>query len=225
VNGARAAREHRHGRGVALRLAISVRALRQCSGKSEFMSHLTHLDDHSDLAALVYRDGEDPDCVLRDFSRALIAQGRRVVGLVQARTHCLISATLLPTGETIELSQALGHYSQSCALDTDRLAQAAVYVQNGIVAGSDLVVINRFGKLEAQGKGLLDELAQAVAADTPVVIAVPQHRFEDWLRFSGGMSVKLGCCSSSLHQWWNAVSRDGDPRPAADPPTYCEYVK
>lgn len=189
------------------------------------MPPLTHLDDHSDLAALVYRSGEDPDGVLRDFSRALIAQGRRVVGMVQARTDCLISATLLPTGETIELSQALGRYSQSCALDTNRLAQVAVHVQNGIIAGSDLVVINRFGKLEAQGKGFLDELAQAVAADTPVVIAVPQHRFEDWLRFSGGMSVKLACCLSSLHRWWNAVSGDGERPHAAYPATYCEDVK
>jgi hypothetical protein len=189
------------------------------------MSHLKHLDDHSDLAALVYRGREDPDCVLRDFSRTLIAQGRHVVGLVQARTGCQISASLLPTGETIMLSQALGRHSQACAFDTSRLAQAAIHVQNGIVAGSDLVVINRFGKLEAQGKGLLDELALAVAADTPVVIPVPQHRFEDWLRFSGGMGVKLACSASSLHKWWSAVWGDGERRSPAYPPTYCEGIK
>lgn len=189
------------------------------------MSHLPHFDDHSDLAALVFRSGEDPDGVLRDFSRALIARGRRVVGLVQARNDCRISATLLPTWETIELSKALGHHSRACTLDTDCLARAAVHVQNGIAAGTDLVVINRFGKLEAEGNGLLDELAQAVAADTPVVIAVSLHRFEDWLRFTCGMSVKLACSSGSLHRWWNAVSGDGDPDLPTYPMTYCEDVK
>lgn len=188
------------------------------------MPHATHFDDHSDLAALVYRRGEDPDRVLHAFSRALIAEGRRVVGLVQSRCGCRIIVTLLPTGERLELSQNLGPHSLSCAIDTDRLARAAVHVQNGILVGSDLVVINRFGKLEAEGRGLLDELARAVAADTPAVIAVPQHRFEEWLRFSGGMSVKLACSSSSLRRWWNSVTGGAHGR-VPDPPTYCEYAK
>jgi len=185
------------------------------------MSRLTHLDDHSDLAALVYCSDDDPDRVLHAFARTLIDQGLRVVGLVQSRTECQIEAILLPTGERIELSQRLGPHSHSCSIDTGRLAQAAVHLQNGILAGSDLVVINRFGKLEAEGKGLLDELAQAVAVDTPVVIAVPEHRFGDWLHFSGRMSVKLACTSSSLQRWWNSVTGGA----AGSAPTYCEHVK
>ena len=188
------------------------------------MSQHAHFDDQSDLAALVYRSGDDPDQVLHAFSRALIAEGRRVVGLIQSRSECQIVVTLLPTGERLELSQRLGPHSQFCAIDTDRLAQAAVHLRNGILAGSDLVVINRFGKLEAEGKGLLDELAQAVAADMPVVVAVPLHRFDDWLHFSGGMSVKLPCSSNSLHRWWKNAT-GGAPERTMPAPTYCDYAK
>ncbi|HWG06792.1 MAG TPA: DUF2478 domain-containing protein [Beijerinckiaceae bacterium] len=69
---------------------------------------------------------------------------------MQSRTDCRIVVTLLPTGERIELSQNLGPHSQSCSIDSDRLAQAAVHLHNGIAAGSDLVVVNRFGKPEPE---------------------------------------------------------------------------
>jgi hypothetical protein len=38
-------------------------------------------------------------------------------------------------------------------------------------------------------------------ADIPVVIAVANHRFADWVKFAGGMSVKLACDRQALDAW------------------------
>jgi hypothetical protein len=110
----------------------------------------------------------------------------------------------LPTGETIPLAQARGPVSNSGPRPCD-LAEAAARIDALIESGADLVIINRFGKLEAQGTGLVDEIARALGGDIPVVVAVPEFRFSEWLSFCGGMGVKLPCRTGSLQSWWNAM--------------------
>ena len=83
--------------------------------------------------------------------------------------------------------------------------QAAIRVNELIETGADLVVINRFGKLEAEGKGLVDEIAHALDADIPVIVAVPDYRFSQWLSFCGGLGIKLACRSDSLRSWWHTT--------------------
>jgi hypothetical protein len=75
--------------------------------------------------------------------------------------------------------------------------------------GADIVIINRFGRQEREGKGLSYLIERALSADIPVVIAVPAHRFADWIRFAGGMSVKLRCDRDALDAWWNDVFPQG----------------
>ena len=81
--------------------------------------------------------------------------------------------------------------------------------------GADLVIINRFGRSEAEGKGLIDLIPQALDADIPVLIAVPEQRFAAWIRFSEGMNVRLACRRDALDRWWRAVA--GRPGGAAAP--------
>jgi hypothetical protein len=42
-----------------------------------------------------------------------------------------------------------------------------------------------------------------------VVIAVSQERFAEWIKYSGGMSVKLACERPALETWWRKVSLRG----------------
>ena len=69
-----------------------------------------------------------------------------------------------------------------------RIARA---ITAAIRDGADVVIVNRFGKLEAEGRGLIDLIDQAVAADIPVLIAVPEHRFAAWIKDRDAMSC--GC--------------------------------
>jgi|SRR5271169_561459 len=186
-------------------------------------------DSQCDLAALVYEPRQDPDRVLREFAAGLKARGFRVVGLVQTGHHCMdapkLSVTLVHTGEQLQLFQDLGSCATGCRLDVGRLLDAGSQIANAIDQGADLVIVNRFGRQEREGKGLSFLIERALSADIPVVIAVPGHRFADWIRFADGMSVKLRCSRETLDAWWNSVSsrNAGPARPGHS--TICEMFR
>lgn len=186
-------------------------------------------DSQCDLAALVYDEDQDPDAVLQQFAAELRARGIRAVGLVQIghRLHDQpkLDAVLVHSGERLQLLQDLGPLATGCRLDVGQLLNAGSQVADAIGQGADLLIVNRFGKQESEGKGLSFLIDQALSADIPVVIAVPRHRFDDWITFAGGMSVKLNCDRAALEAWWTGVSvRSAGV--ARDPHvTVCEVLK
>jgi len=173
-------------------------------------------DAQFDLAALVYHDHDDPDAVLRDFASDLKARGLRVVGMVQAGqcADSSLSAVLVHSGEKILLAQDFDPRASGCRLDLARLQNAGARVADALKAGADLLVVNRFGKRERDGKGLAHLIERALYADIPVVIAVSSQHFGDWIKFADGMSVKLHCDRAALQAWWDGVS------PAAPAPAH-----
>ena len=183
-------------------------------------------DAQCDLAALVYDDHDDPDAVLRDFADKLNAQGCRVIGMVQTGqcADSSLSAVLVHSGETLLLAQPPSPGATGCKLDLSRLEAAGARVADALAAGADLLVINRFGKRERDGKGLGFLIERALGADIPVIIAVSSARFADWISFSGGMSVKLACDRDALDAWWRSVSRRSPPS-GDEHVTVCEAVK
>ena len=185
-------------------------------------------DAQSDLAALVYEPHQNPDVVLRAFANDLNAQGHRAVGLVQVGHRCVdsnLSALLVHTGERVPLLQDLDTCATGCRLDVGRLLEAGTRIANAIDTGADIVIINRFGKQEREGKGLAYLIERALDADIPVVIAVSSHRFADWIKFASGMSVKLACNRASLEAWWRAVSGRNASVVARNHITVCEAFK
>ena len=120
-------------------------------------------DAQRDFAALVYDDHQDPDTVLRDFAASLIAQGLRAVGMVQAGqcADSSLSAVLVHTGEILLLAKDPEPNASGCQLDIGRLQDAGARVADALEFGADLVIINRFGKRERDGKGLASVLAYA----------------------------------------------------------------
>jgi len=186
-------------------------------------------DSQCDLAALVYERDQDPDQVLREFASGLNASGYRAVGLVQLGHHCVdatkLSAMLVHTGEELQLFQNLGACATGCRLDVGQLMDSGAQVASAIDQGADLVIVNRFGRQEREGKGLSYLVERALSADIPVVIAVPSHRFADWIRFADGMSVKLRCHREALGAWWSAVSARNAGTIRRHHQTVCEVLK
>jgi Protein of unknown function (DUF2478) len=186
-------------------------------------------DSQCDLAALVYEPHQDPDQLLREFASDLNRRGYRAVGLVQLGHHCAdspkLQAVLVHSGEELSLLQELGSCAGGCRLDVGQLLDAGAQVASAIDEGADLVIVNRFGRQEREGKGLTWLVERALSADIPVVIAVPSHRFADWIRFADGMSVKLGCDQRSLDVWWRAVSARNAGSMGRNHITVCEVLK
>src|SRR5580693_60060 len=118
-------------------------------------------DAQCDLAAVVYGAADDPDRLISGFAADLRRSGGRPVGVVQLGRSCRaenprLGVVMLPDGEVVRLasqdfaSQAAAHIS-GCRL-ADRLASLAARIAAAIDAGADLVIINRFGRSEAEDK-------------------------------------------------------------------------
>jgi hypothetical protein len=185
-------------------------------------------DSQCDVAALVYGQGQDPDPILGGFAADLNAGGHLAAGLIQLghrSRDAALSATLLPTGESVPLFRDIGTAGGGRRLDLARLGDAAERIAHAIDQGADIAIVNRFGRQECEGKGLAPLISRALAADIPVLIAVPGHRFADWIRFTGGMTVKLPCTRRALDEWWGGVSARNAQRFAGQRPTVCEIIK
>jgi hypothetical protein len=185
-------------------------------------------DAQSDIAALVYQPHQDPDRILWEFANDLAARGGRAVGLVQLGHRCAdgkLSAMLIHSGEELPLLQDLGACATGCRLDVGRLLNAGAQVACAVDAGADILIINRFGRQERDGKGLAYLIERAIDADIPVVIAVASKHFADWIKFAGGMSVKLSCERSVLDAWWAKASMRSPRLARQESHTVCEFLK
>ena len=186
-------------------------------------------DAQCDFAAVVYGVKDNPDRLLLDFTEDLRRSGVRTAGLVQLDSWTgqsddrEVRTVVLSSGEVVPVAHDRDLGAPGCGLDCGQLASIAKLIEAAIQEGADLVVINRFGKLEAKGKGLIELVQQAVDADIPVLIAVPEHRFAGWIKYSAGMSVRLPCRRAALDRWWQSVAMGRSGRSTAS--TFCAIAK
>jgi nucleoside-triphosphatase THEP1 len=159
-------------------------------------------------------DGRQP-ASMEGFARILQGQGYLVRGLVQRNSappgECAADMTLvdLDSGREIPISQDLGSGSNGCRVDTQRLAEASALLRAAMEEETDLLVVNKFGKLEAQGEGLMDEILAAVSMGIPVLTSVETALIERWREFSGGLAEELSPGCGALMNWWEGVRPRG----------------
>jgi nucleoside-triphosphatase THEP1 len=175
--------------------------------------------DPRKLAAVVYDDGVAVDALLLAFAERLGSEGVRVGGVVQVPRlgpGCGPKAPLqlrdLADGEVFPICQDLGGGANDCGLDPTKLRQAAWRIRSAAET-SGLVVVSRFGKEEARGKGFRDELAHAAAFHRPVLTAVHRGRVDNWLAFTEGIGTLLDARLWVLEDWWREIG--GKARVAA----------
>lgn len=166
----------------------------------------------SPLAAILYGPDDDCDALLAAFAHDLTAAGVRVAGLVQINGDSATCDTLemeledLATGTRFDICQDLGAGSVgACRLDPAGLAAASAALRQALSNPVDLVVINKFGRMEADGQGLIDEIEAAVADGMPLVIGVPRRFEAVWAAYAEGLETRIACDRSGLDGWWAAV--------------------
>jgi molybdate transport system ATP-binding protein len=163
------------------------------------------------VAAVLYRSQDDVDTLLADVAESLAREGVRVGGVAQrnlkgANGKTGMLAVDLMTGREISICQPLGSGAMACKLDAGGLAEASVAVSRAISADVDLLVINKFSKQEASGKGLRAEFAEAIMAGVPLLTAVPEKCLADWRAFTGDIGTTLLCERQVVQQWWRDLS-------------------
>lgn len=163
------------------------------------------------LAALIFEDNEMANQIVADFAAVLKRRGHRIGGVIQIarRKVCECGDAFVcdvETGETFSILQDLGRHSQSCRVDAAALAEAAHRVARAIEKSPELLFINRFGKLEADGSGLYGEIGAAAATGIPTLVCVSTRFVDRWRRFTMGLDEELDCSGADLERWWAAVS-------------------
>lgn len=166
-------------------------------------------DVQNNLAVLVYRRDQDPDSVLSEFAASLFQQGARVAGLIQFGHYNFntpqLYATLVHTGEKLKLFRDLAVLTRGGRLNIETLMYAGRQIATAVEDGADLLILNRFGRLERHGEGLSYIVRQALNAGVPTVVAVFERHFSDWLKFAGIQCIRLPCDGGSLERWWNSI--------------------
>jgi nucleoside-triphosphatase THEP1 len=159
--------------------------------------------------AFLMSDGSfDPNRALAELAQSLLDQGWRVVGTTQTNiprqdTHkCDMDVRILPDGAVIRISQNLGPNSRGCQLDPDALEQA-VSKTNTRLADADILIINKFGKHEATGRGFRQTIADAMEAGLPVVVGTNGLNLDAFISFTGGTAEPLS--ESDLGAWTQAA--------------------
>jgi hypothetical protein len=112
----------------------------------------------------------------------------------------------LADGLSHPVFQDLGSGASGCSLDSTSVVLASEAVRADIARGCDLVVLSKFGKMEAEsGSGLIPAFVAAIEAGVPVLTSVSPRFTEAWDRFASPFFVMLPAEVGAIDDWWAAV--------------------
>ena len=111
----------------------------------------------------------------------------------------------LGNDERFPIFQDLGSGAQACHLAGDGAVDAAAAVRRDIASGCDLVVLSKFGKLEAEGGGLRDAFGAAIEAEVPVLTSVSAKFVTAWQHFATPLFVVVPDDVDRIEAWWQSV--------------------
>lgn len=165
------------------------------------------------VAAIIGSRGATTQALLTATVADWRASGVRVVGLlgglqglpdrscgagylrdITSRTPFSIYSEALPSSTT-------------CHLDAAGVAGACAAILDQIPTG-DLVVLNKFGKLEAAHEGLAAAFDAAITAGRPLLTTVSDAHLPAWREFVHG-ATELPADRGALQNWWRTVQAIG----------------
>ncbi|MEP2531562.1 DUF2478 domain-containing protein [Shimia sp.] len=134
--------------------------------------------------------------LLAKAAQTLIDNGVRVVGTTQIdtpnpnATKCDMDVRVLPDGDVFRISQNLGQNARGCRLDTDALERAVAQTIPRL-QDAELLIINKFGKHEAEGRGFRELIGEALSRDIPVLVGTNALNIDAFQEFCDGQATCL----------------------------------
>lgn len=169
--------------------------------------------------ASLQAEGGETNRLLAGLARAAQARGLRVIGTVQVNTdnpgsgpgsgRCDMDVTVLPGGPVLRISQDLGTGSRGCRLDPAALEEAVARTEIALAAGADLMIVNKFGKHEAEGRGFRALIGAALAEGVPVVVGLNGLNAAAFAEFGAGLARRLEATPEALESWLEEGKDDG----------------
>ena len=159
------------------------------------------------LGYVLARERGATDRLLARLAEACLARGLRLAGVVQTNTACSDShlcdmdVQVLPDGPVFRISQSLGKEARGCRLDPAALEAAVGEVTKTLSPPPDLLIVNKFGKHEAEGRGFRDVIGQCMSDGVPVLAGVNGLNLDAFHDFTGGLADPLEGDAASLVAW------------------------
>jgi hypothetical protein len=149
----------------------------------------------------------DTDLVLFKVAGDLAKRGFRCCGTVQINSErpdagpCDMDVLVLPDGPVLRISQDLGPSARGCRLDPAALETAVGLVSSGFSADADVLIVNKFGKHEAEGRGFRTLIADALSMDVPVLVGLNTLNLPAFEAFADGLAIRLPPDPEVLVRW------------------------
>ena len=159
------------------------------------------------LAAIHYQRGFDIDELLSRSCAQLRSIGVHIGGVLQQSSgdqgQCASSVhvTDLRSGRTFNIWEDRGACAVGCRLDERGLVDAEPTLMAALADGVDLLIINRFGRAESLGRGLLGCFSAAIEAGVAVLTAVRPPYDQAWYAFHGGCAHDLAPEMQEIIDW------------------------
>lgn len=160
------------------------------------------------LAAIHAEKAAPVEALLEAALGELAGRGGRAMGFLQRQRSVAgecderIELLSIDTGESRRISQALGPGSRGCKLDPQAVADLAASLLDRLEANPpDLLILNRFGKGEAEGSGFRAVIEAACLAAVPVLTVVRPLNVEAWREFSGELGLLLPPERQAVLEW------------------------
>lgn len=150
-----------------------------------------------EIGAIVYENDCYPDELFKSIVGQSRARGLALAGVLQfpafegADPSCDVVLEDLVSGRRTVLFDDRGSGASGCRLDVGALLEAAMEIERSFEINPALLVLNKFGKIEAEGGGMCGVMAKALERGIPVVIGVPARNLKEWRGFAGEFSAEL----------------------------------
>lgn len=172
---------------------------------------------HMHLAYVTTETRGATDRLLTTLAEALATKGIRTAGIVQSNTECGddklcdMDVQVLPDGEKVRISQSLGAGARGCRLNPEALERAVGQVTASLqdTPRPQVLIVNKFGKHEADGRGMRPIIAEALSMGMPVVCGVNKLNLDPFKSFSDDMAVEAAIDLDGLLAWVDAALNRG----------------
>lgn len=150
------------------------------------------------------------DALIAEVANLLASEGVRLAGTVQSnierpdRRKCDMDLIVLPDGPVVRISEDRGDLARGCTLDSGALEQTVLAVQQRL-DGAQVLIVNKFGKREAEGHGLVPVIAEALELGLPVLIGVNGLNLAAFLAFAGEDVTPLNTEVMAISDWCKAA--------------------
>ncbi len=163
-----------------------------------------------DIAFVSAEESRRTDEVLSTVAAQAMAEGIRLAGAVQPGgtdvpgEKCRIILNLLPEGPVRDISLDLGTGATACRLDAGALEEAAMVVMDRL-PGAEALIVNKFGKQEAAGRGLVTAMGEAAERGVPILVGVSPEWLAAFDAFAGGDALRLPDDPVAVLAWLRAA--------------------